>query len=368
MHILFASLLKRKITPDVRSSRPRIIYELIQGLLKKGHTIDVLGTGDSIIPGARIIPVIPSDWVSMPHFENQFYAETASLAMLAAKIKEIGSDYEIIHNHTYPEFFNLLVADQIKTPIITTIHTQGFDLLDDTFAKFANTHLISLSEAHRSLFKKTNIFRIIYNGIDTDLYKFGEEKKDYLLWLGRLAKSKNKDGSFSDPKGVKWAIQLAKETDHELLMSGNIEDMEFFEKDIKPHLNEKIRWIGPVSQELALSKQEVIELMQNAKCFLMTVNWREPFGLVMAEAMSCGTPVIGFDRGAVPEVIADGKTGFVVPHDQGIDGLKKALEKIHTIKPSDCRAHVEEHFSNKIMVAEYEKAYKDIISQKNNGS
>ncbi|OGK13769.1 hypothetical protein A3A93_05510 [Candidatus Roizmanbacteria bacterium RIFCSPLOWO2_01_FULL_38_12] len=363
MHILFVSLLKRKITPDVKSSRPRIIYELIQGLLKKGHTVDVLGTGDSVIPGARIIPILPTDWVSMPQYENQFYAETASLTLLADKIREIGNDYDIIHNHTYPEFINLLIADQIKTPIITTIHAQGFELLDETLAKFDKSYLISLSKAHRSLFKKTNIFRIVYNGIDTDLYKFNGEKKGYLLWLGRLAKAKNEDGSFADPKGIKWAIRLAEETNHELLMSGNIEDINFFENDVKPHLSDKIRWIGPASSELALEKQEVVKLMQNAKCFLMTVNWFEPFGLVMAEAMSCGTPVIGFDRGAVPEVIADGKTGFVVPYDEGIDSLKKALGKIDTIKPSECRAHVEQHFSNKIMVEEYEKIYKDVISK-----
>ena len=144
-------------------------------------------------------------------------------------------------------------------------------------------------------------------------------------------------------------------------MSGNIEDMKFYETDVKPHLTDKIQWIGSLSSELKLTKPEVATLMQKAKVFLMPINWYEPFGLVMAEAMSCGTPVIGFDRGAVSELIVDGKTGFVVPPEKGIDGLKEALEKINQIKPQDCRDHVVKNFSTQTMVDNYEKTYLEII-------
>lgn len=361
MKILVVSLLKRKITPDVKSSRPRIIYELIQGLIKQGHTVDVLATADTIIPGANIIPIIPTDWVSMPEYENQFYAETATLALLANKLREIGNNYDVIHNHTYPEFINLLIAQDIHVPVVSTIHTQGFDLLDTTFKQFDTTYLISLSEAHRKLFPQTNIFRIVYNGIDTNLYDYKEEKDDYLLWLGRLSKAQDNNGQYLDPKGIKWAIQLAQQTNSKLLLSGNIEDMKFFKLDVEPHLNDKIKWIGEISSELALSKGEVVSLMQNAKCFLMTINWYEPFGLVMAEAMSCGTPVIGFDRGAVKEVIDHEKTGFVVPYESGIEGLKSALAKIDTIKSEDCRKHVLSRFSTETMVHNYVQVYNDAI-------
>ena len=104
--------------------------------------------------------------------------------------------------------------------------------------------------------------------------------------------------------------------------------------------------------------------MQKAKVFLMTINWYEPFGLVMAEAMSCGTPVIGFNRGAVPELIVDGKTGFVVSPQEGIDGLKTALSKLETIKPIDCRNHVVTNFSTQTMIDNYEKTYLEIIKNK----
>ncbi|MBW7960250.1 glycosyltransferase family 4 protein [Patescibacteria group bacterium] len=361
MKILFVSLLKRKVTPETLASRPRVIYEIINGMLKKGHEISILATADSVIPGVRTIPVIEKSFVEMGGFENPFYAETAYLTKLAKKLEEIGDEFDIIHNHTYPEFINLLIAKNIKTPIVSTIHAQYFPAYDETLSLFPNTYLISISNAHRSLFKKTKFFKVVYNGVDTDIYSFQEKKEDYLLWLGRLSKAKNPDGSFMDPKGIRWAIKLAEETDSRLLLSGNIEDMKFYNDDVKPHLTDKIKWVGPLSSELTLSKQEVAKLMQGAKAYLMTINWYEPFGLVMAEAMSCGTPVIGFDRGSVKELIVDGKTGFVVDQQKGVEGLKQALLKIGSINPKDCRDHVINNFSTQTMVDNYEKVYLEVL-------
>src|SRR3989344_8229700 len=107
MNILIVSLLKRKVTPDIPAARPRIIYEIASGLVKKGHQVSLLGTADSHIPGVEIISVIEKSFVDMPVFENPFYAETAYLVKLAKKIEEIGNNFDIIHNHTYPEFINL---------------------------------------------------------------------------------------------------------------------------------------------------------------------------------------------------------------------------------------------------------------------
>jgi len=362
MKVLIVSLLKRKVTPEIPAARPRIIYEIASGLVKKGHQVSLLGTADSHIPDVEIIPVIEKSFVDMPAFENPFYAETAYLVKLAKKIEEIGNQFDIIHNHTYPEFINLLVAKNIKTPIVSTIHAQAFPEYDEALSLFPECYHISISEAHKKLFKKAKIYKVVYNGVDINIYSYQEKKEDYLLWLGRLSKAKSPDGSFMDPKGIKWAIKLAEETNSKLLMSGNIEDMEFYNQDVKPHLNDKIKWIGPLSSELVLTKPEVAKLMQNAKVYLMPINWYEPFGLVMAEAMSCGTPVIGFDRGAVSELIVDGKTGFVVPPEGGIDGLKKALSKIDQIKPQDCRDHVVKNFSTQTMVDNYEKTYQEIIN------
>ena len=363
MKILMVSLLKRKVTSEIQAARPRVIYQIAAGLAKKGHQVTLLGTADSYIPGVEIIPVIEKGFVDMPAYENPFYAETAYLTKLAKKVEEIGNNFDIIHNHTYPEFINLFAAKNIKTPVVSTIHAQAFPEYDEALSLFPEAYHISISEAHKRQFKKAKIYKVVYNGVDINIYSFQEKKDDYMLWLGRLSKAKNPDGSFMDPKGIHWAIKLAEQTDSKLLMSGNIEDMEFYNRDVKPHLNDKIQWVGPLSSELVLTKSEVAALMQKARVFLMTINWYEPFGLVMAEAMSCGTPVIGFDRGAVPELIVEGKTGFVVPPDKGIDGLKEALTKIDTIKPQDCRDHVVKNFSTQTMVDNYEKTYFEILKQ-----
>lgn len=364
MKVLFVTHLKRAVTPTITASRSRVIFDLASELIKKGHELTVLGPGDNDIPGARIIPAIPKSLQDAGPFENEFYAHTAVLTSMAAQLRDIGNDYDIIHNHTYPEYINLLVARDIKTPIVTTVHGQPFPEFDEAFSHFDTTYLVAISHAHKKLFDKTRIYTVVHNGINTNIYTFEEKKEDYLLWLGRLSKAKNPDGSYQDPKGVRWAIQLARETDQRLLLSGNVEDMDFYKKDVEPFLNDKIQWIGPVTAEYSLSKEKVANLMQKAKCFLMTINWYEPFGLVMAEAMACGTPVIGFDRGAVGEVINDGKTGFVVAPEAGISGLKEALSSLGTIKPADCRQWVEEHFSQQTMVNNYEKTYMEIL-QKN---
>ncbi len=363
MKILLVSTLKRNVTPQITASRSRIIYELANGFVKKGHQVSLLGTGDSQIPSVTTIPIIPKSWVDLPPVENPYFREMASLVQLAKKTVELQGNFDIIHNHTYPEFFLPLIENDLKTPLVTTIHVQATDYIDETLALFKKTYFISISNAHRKLFSKAPIYKVVYNGVDTNLYAFNQKKDDYLLWLGRLSKAKNDNGEFMDTKGVKWAIKLARETGDRLLLSGSVEDPVFFEKEVKPYLSDKIQWVGPISSEQSLNKQEVVGLMQKAKAFLMTINWYEPFGLVMAEAMSCGTPVIGFNRGSVSELVINGKTGFVVNPEEGIDGLKNSLIKINSINPIDCRKHVEENFSIDKMVSNYQQTYQEIIEK-----
>jgi glycosyltransferase involved in cell wall biosynthesis len=364
MKILIVPPLKRKITPRITASRSRMIFDLVSGLLKNGNKVSILGTENSFVPGAKIIPVIPKSFQELGPFENPFYAHNSFLAKQAKTLEKIGNNFDVIHNHCYPEFSPLLLSGNIKTPILTTIHAQMTKELDEALSLFKNVYFVVISKAAKKLVKKTKIFRVIYNGVDTNLYKFSPKKDDYLLWIGRLGRARDRKGNFIDAKGVRWSIKLARETNSNLLLSGNVEDIKFFEKDVKPYLSKKIKWVGPVSPEQPLLKKEVSKLMQKAKAFLMNVNWEEPFGLVMAEAQSCGTPVIGFKRGSVPELVKDKKTGFVVPVKEGIRGLKNALKNIEKIKPEDCRKNIEKNFSLEKMVENYEKAYKEISAKK----
>ncbi len=357
MRILLVAHLRRTISLTQTASRSRIIYELALGLRARGHEVSILGTGDSKVPGVKIIPVIPKQLVSMGPFENEFYAHTASLARQAFLLKEIGNSFDVIHNHAYPEFFPLFALSDSRVPVLTTLHAQGTPEFDEALSAFPFARFAALSEAHAKSFVKTKISYVVHNGIDVNLFRFQKKKGDYLLWIGRLAKARDRRGNFLDPKGVGWAIRLARETGSRLILSGNVEDMDFFRREVKPFLNKKIRWVGEVSAEQPLSKRKVARLMGGARAFLMTINWAEPFGLVMAEALSCGTPVIGFDRGAVGEIVADGKTGFAVSPRAGMGGLRRALFRVSEIDPRACRKEAVARFSTDRMVEEYEKIY-----------
>ncbi|MCL6096337.1 MAG: glycosyltransferase family 4 protein [Patescibacteria group bacterium] len=366
MKILLASTIKRNVTKDTTYSRSKIVYQIASGLAKRGHNVSLLGTADSVIEGVKVIPAIDKGFVDKQKeegYENPFYAEAGFLVKFAKKLEEIGDEFDVIHNHSYPEFLNLLAGEQIKTPMVTTLHAQATAEYDDVLGLFPKANLISISNAHKKMFKKANIRFVVQNGVDTGIFSLEKQKDNYLLWMGRLGRAKDKDGNFVDAKGIRWAIELARKTGERLLICGNVEDMGFYDKDVKPFLDDKIRWFGPVSSEQALSQGEVAKLMQKAKAFLFPINWEEPFGLVMIEAMACGTPVIGFDRGSVSELISDGKTGYVVSPSEGVDGLEKALQKISIIDSNECRRHVEENFSLEKMIDNYEKVYQEVAAK-----
>ena len=361
MRVLLLSTLKRRIGPDIFASRSRIIYELAEGLAKREHSVSLLGTGDSYIPGVEVIPVIEKGWVDLPSPENEFIRDVASLQKMGEMLISLQDKFDLVHNHAYPDPFASVYEGKLQIPLVTTLHALYSDYLDELLSFYPKTNFIALSQGYKKLYKKAKIYSVVYNGVNTKAYKYQGKKKDYLFWLGRLARGRGADRKFLDQKGVRWAIELAESSGTQLYLAGPCEDPLFFEEEVKPHISEKIQWVGDISSEQSLPVEKIISLMQGAKAFLMTVNQDEPFGLVMAEAMACGTPVIAFNRGAVSEIVIDGKTGFVVDPQEGVEGLKKALEKIDNIERNACRKHIEENFTVDKMVDNYEKLYKQLI-------
>lgn len=362
------STLKRAVTPDIFASRSRIIYQLAEGLQKRGHTVTLLGTKDSFIPGVKIIPIVDKPWTKLPPVENPFLLEVSLLMQQTYHIVKLQKHFDIIHNHTYPDFFPSIIENQLQIPMVSTMYALHTDQIDRLLSFYPKTYYIALSNAYKKLYQKAHIHDVIYAGVDINLYSFKKKKHDFLLWLGRLPEGKNPDGSFIDPKGVRFAIQVAQKTGKKLLLGGPCEDKRFFDLDVKPYLNKKIKWIGDVSSEQSLPIEKVVELMQNAKAFLMTINQAEPFGLVIAEAMSCGTPVIAYNRGSVPEIVKDNQTGFIVSPSEGITGLSKAVEQIYSMSDSDyqkmqqaARRRVEDNFSIDQMMINYERTYQNLI-------
>jgi len=187
----------------------------------------------------------------------------------------------------------------------------------------------------------------IYNGIDIERFPFNYKPKDYLAFLGRM----------SPEKGPVEAIKIAKKAKMKLIMAAKIDlvDQEYFAREVKPLIDDKqIKFIGEVNH------QGKVKLLKNAKALITPIQWEEPFGLFFVEAMACGTPVIAFRMGSVPEVVKDGKTGFIV---KNIKEAVEAVKNIDQIKREDCRIWVEKNFPIKKMVDDYEKIYYQIVKK-----
>jgi glycosyltransferase involved in cell wall biosynthesis len=205
----------------------------------------------------------------------------------------------------------------------------------------------SISRSAKNGFPNRGYVGVVYNGIDVASFPFCAEKGDYLLFLGRL----------SLEKGTHLAIEVARALGQRLILAGKVDrvDRPYFDEKVAPLIDGSL--VTFVGEADAPRKRE---LFARARCLLHPVTWPEPFGLVMAEAMACGTPVVGLRQGSVPEVIQDGVTGFVV---ETVAEMVEAVRHIHEIDPSRCRAHVEERFSAEQMVSGYEQLYQQIATQ-----
>lgn len=359
LNLVFLSPMKRPVTPTITASRPHMIYELTSRLVKRGHQVTIMGTGDSFVPGAKIIPVIEKGLSLMPPVENAFYQHTSAITGMLMMLKEKASGFDLVHNHLYPEFLPLLLSDALDIPMLTTVHAQMTPDLVGALKLFPQAHLAAISQAHARLAPELK-FDVVYNGIDMEVYRMIDNPtKDYLLFIGRMTGTKDGQGNYLDPKGVLTAIEIAQRTQETLYISGNVEDMKFYETQIAPKLSDRIKFIGEISSEQPLSHEQVISLMQNAKAFLMPIHWEEPFGLVIVEANACGTPVIALNHGSVPELIIGGANGFIA---KDTDSFVEMVKRIGELDRNQCRKQVEEKFSVEKMVDNYERIYYHIIN------
>jgi len=377
LKIALLAPLKRPINSQTTVSRNRIVLEIAEGLVKRGHSVTVFGTSDSQIPNVEIVGIVPKGLVDLSPSENPFYTDTAYITHAVMKLLSEQEQFDIIHNHMYPEFLPLIALGLIKKPLVTTVHSQVTAelrmALSDTYG---SSVLVSISQSAQQALGLNS--RLIYNGINTDFFVPGiSGEKSYLLFVGRMSKAKE-NGKFMDPKGAVNAIKVAQNSGENLKIVGNVEDKKFYDELIAPHLSDRIQFVGQISSEQTLTREEMRNLFQDAKAFIFPILWEEPFGLVMIEAMSCGTPVIAYNRGSVSEIVRDGLTGFIIDSDnedrpgkgswmikkQGIEGLVEAVKRIGEIDRSVCRKHVQENFSVEKMVEGYEKIYTEIISRK----
>lgn len=344
------SPLNLPVPPKKYGGTERIIYWLCEELTKRGHEVFLFGTEDSKV-SCRLIPVVKKAlWISKPKDYGCYYA--FEMALIGKKTKELKLD--ILHDHLGP--WSLTLYGQLKIPILHTLHVPFKNKDRIWLYKQLKAKLVSISFAQRKSAPNLNYLANIYNGIDIKGYSFNDKPKDYYLWVGEL----------SPRKGIYEVIKIAEMSRIKLVLVGRIppprqrEDYIFFKKYIEKKLNKgNIKYLGEKP------KKELNKLYKNAIAFLNPLQWEEPFGLCMVEAMACGTPVIAFKRGSVIEVVKDKKTGFIVPpfknKKTNFKGFIEAIKNIEKISRIECRKWVEKKFTKKQMVDKYENLYYKIL-------
>lgn len=312
-----------------------IVSLLAEGLTASGIDVTLFATGDSQT-SARLDAICPAPYEENPEMDAKVWE-----CLHIAHLFEQAGQFDIIHNNY--DFLPLSYSRLVKTPVVTTIHGFSNPRILPVYQVYnQGNYYVSISMADRS--PHLDYYANVYHGIDMKLFTFNEEPADYLLYFGRI----------HPDKGTYEAIQIARQFGMKLIMAGIIQDRGYYEEKVAPYIdNSKVVYVGsvgPVQRD---------ELLQKAYALLHPIYFHEPFGLSVVEAMACGTPVIAFNRGSMPEVIRDGVTGYLVSN---INEAVEKLECLHDIDRQACRRWVEERFSRERMVQDYIEVYKRILA------
>jgi glycosyltransferase involved in cell wall biosynthesis len=316
-----------------------------RGIAAAGHEVLLFTTGDSQCP-------VPRRWL-LPEAEGERMGVAVPEVrhVLAAYAAVEGSD--VVHDHTVvgPAMASRWGPDSGLPPVVTTIHGPLDGELADIYRHIGDhVGLIAISHAQSRPAPDISIARVIHHGVTAAEFPLGDGQGDqhgeYFAFLGRLAAA----------KGAHRAIAAAEKAGVTLILAGKVRERaekEYFEQEVAPHLSDRIRFVGEVPHD------EKLRLLAGARGTLFPIRWNEPFGLVMIESLACGTPVLAFPEGAVPEVIVDGETGFLVDSE---GDMADAIASVGELDRHACRAAVEGYFSVDRMVREHVELFDDVIA------
>jgi len=312
----------------------QVASNIAEELVKRGVGVTLFATGNSSTAGRL-------EYVSETAYcEDQMLDPKVWECLHISNLMEQASAFDIIHNNY--DFLPLTYSSLIPTPMLTTIHGFSSPKILPVYIKYnRTTWYVSISNSDRS--PELDYIATVYNGIDTGDFTFQPLPGDYLLFFGRI----------HPEKGTLESIRIAKKAKMKLIICGLIQDETYFKEMIVPHLNnDDIIYAGNAGKEMRN------ELLGNALALLHPVNFKEPFGLSVAEAMYCGTPVIAFNRGSMPELILHGKTGFLVKNEYEAADV---LPQIRDIKRTDCHQWTKQKFTSERMVSDYLEVYRKIL-------
>jgi len=312
----------------------QVASNITEGLVARGHEVSLFATSDSITKG-KLEAVCEQPYGEHPEMDAKVCE-----CLHIAHFMEMADQFEIIHNNY--DFLPLTYSRLVSTPMVTTIHGFSSPKIIPVYKKYnANNYYVSISNSDRN--PSLKYMATVYNGIDSAAFSFNENPEDYLLFFGRI----------HPEKGCWEAIQIAKQAGRRLIISGLVQDEDYFMQKIKPFLDDKsVIYVGNSGPK------QRNQLLGFASGLLHPISFEEPFGLSVAEAMICGTPVIAFRRGSMPELIKDGETGFLV---QTIAGAVEAIGKLEDISRIACRSWSLNRFSMEKMLDGYEAVYKKVI-------
>src|SRR5262245_32465327 len=335
MRIAQVAPLIESVPPKHYGGTERIVSYLTEELVRAGHDVTLFASGDSVT-NARLIASCERSLRKNERCKDP----VARGILLVDHVIEYVNEFDLIHFHT--GYLHFPVCRYLPVPHVTTLHGR-LDLPDlvPVFDRFRNEPLISISNAQRQPLAWANWQTTIYHGLPKDLFTFQPKQGGYLAFLGRISTEKRVDRAIEIAKCVSMPLKIAAKVDRV--------DRRYFKREIEPLLTEThVEWIGEISD------QQKNEFLGNAYALLFPIDWPEPFGLVMIEAMACGTPIIAYDRGSVPEVMENGVTGFIVNE---IEQAVEAVGRVRDLSRASCREVFEKRFTARRMASDHVDAF-----------
>ncbi len=322
----------------------QVVANLTNGLVGAGHEVTLFGPAGSET-GADLVATVPHPLDEWPHVDaspdHRIWEEMhiATMAELSAKGR-----FDIIHSHLHVHALGY--ASLLPVPMVTTLHGAAWNgAIHPALTQYKDLPFVSISDAERDMFPEIRYVATVYNGIDCDRFPPGEGRGGYLFFAGRMAPE----------KAPHLAIDVARRTGRQLKMAGMIEERhsDYFEDKVRPWLDgTRVQYLGP------LDRSTLGTVYRDAAALLMPLRWPEPFGLVVAEALASGTPVIGWRRGSLPELIRDGVTGAVV---DDVVGAAAAVARLADFDREECRRDAVARMSIEAMTHGYVRVYRKVL-------
>ncbi len=340
MHIAQVSPLYESVPPQSYGGTERVVSYLTEALVRQGHSVTLFASGDSRTR-ADLVPVTERSL----RLSSSCVDRLAHHILMLESVARQAAEFDVIHFHI--DYLHFSLSRRLETRQLTTLHGR-LDLPDlvPVYREFPEMPVVSISDAQRAPLPWINWIGTVQHGLPRDLYTFSDTPDDYLVFLGRVSPEKRLDRAIRTAERVGMPLKIAAKID--------AADVEYFKEVIEPMMdNPFVEYLGEVND------REKNELLGGARALLFPIDWPEPFGLAMIEALACGTPVIASPRGSVPEIIEDGLTGFIVDN---LDAAVCAVEQVGSLSRRACREAFETRFTDDRMARDYVALYEQVLS------